>query len=186
MDRHISTIGIVINKKTSKEADLVITLLTPKIGKIVALAKGAKSIKSSRLGNLQLGNIIKVQLYQKNNFFWISETQNIDSFLQTDKNLAQLNLLFYFLEIVNQFVAENQQIEKIFDISKNIITAINKNYIHQYIQNEIYFLETLGFGVPQDIKDNFDNKEYKISQKLIKRFFESIIEKPLESNKLFR
>ena len=186
MDRHISTLALVINKKNSKEADLVITLLTPRIGKIIALAKGAKSIKSSRLGNLQLGNIIKVQLYQKNNFFWISETQNIVTFLQTDKNLAQLNLLFYFLEILNLFVAENQQIEKIFDISQNIITAINKNLIHQYIQNEIYFLETLGFGVPQDIKDNFDNKDYKTSQKLIKRFFESIIEKPLESNKLFR
>lgn len=186
MDRHISTVGIVINKKTSKEADLVITLLTPKIGKIVALAKGAKSIKSSRLGNLQLGNVIKVQLYQKNNFFWISESQNIDSFLQTDKNLAQLNLLFYFLEIVNQFIAENQQIEKIFDISKNIINAINKNLIHQYIQNEIYFLEVLGFGVPQDINDNFAQKDYKTSQKLIKRFFESIIEKPLESNQLFK
>lgn len=186
MDRHISTIGIVINKRTSKEADLVITLLTPRIGKIVALAKGAKSIKSSRLGNLQLGNIIKVQLYQKNNFFWISETQNISSFLQTNKNLAQLNLLFYFLEIVNQFVAENQQIERMFDISQNIITAINKNYIHQYIQNEIYFLETLGFGLPVDIKENFNNKDYKTSQKLIKRFFESIIEKPLESNKLFK
>ena len=186
MDRYISTVALVINKKTSKEADLVITLLTPKLGKIVALAKGAKSIKSSRLGNLQLGNIIKAQLYQKNNFFWISETKNIVPFLQTDKNLAQLNLLFYFLEIVNLFVAENQQIEKIFDISQNIITAINKNLIHQYIQNEIYFLETLGFGVPQDIKDNFAQKDYKTSQKLIKRFFESIIEKPLESNKLFR
>ncbi len=186
MDRYISTIGIVINKKTSKEADLIITLLTPKIGKIVALAKGAKSIRSSRLGNLQLGNIIKVQLYQKNNFLWISETQNIIPFLQTDKNLAQLNLLFYFLEIVNQFIAENQQIEKIFTISQNIITAINKNLIHQYIQNEIYFLETLGFGIPQDIKNNFYHKDYKTSQKLIKRFFESIIEKPLESNKLFK
>jgi DNA repair protein RecO (recombination protein O) len=186
MDRHISTVALVINKKTSKESDLVITLLTPRLGKIVALAKGAKSIKSSRLGNLQLGNVIKAQLYQKNNFFWISETQNIVPFLQNNKNLAQLNLLFYFLEIVNLFVAENQQIEKIFDISQNIITAINKNLIHQYIQNEIYFLETLGFGVPQDIKDNFNNKDYKNSQKLIKSFFESIIEKPLESNKLFR
>ena len=96
MDRYTSTIGLVINKKTSKEADLVITLLTPKMGKIVALAKGAKNIKSSRLGNLQLGNLIKVQLYQKNNFIWLSESQNIDSFLQTKKNLAQLNLLFYF------------------------------------------------------------------------------------------
>jgi DNA repair protein RecO len=186
MDRYTSTIGLVINKKTSKEADLVITLLTPKMGKIVALAKGAKNIKSSRLGNLQLGNLIKVQLYQKNNFIWLSESQNIDSFLQTKKNLAQLNLLFYFLEIVNQFIAENQQIENIFDISKNIITAINKNFIHQYIQNEILFIETLGFGIPIEIKQNFSKKDYKTSQKLIKRFFESIIEKPLESNKLFK
>ncbi len=186
MDRYTSTVGIVINKKTSKESDLLITILTPKLGKIVALAKGAKNIKSSRLGNLQLGNTIKVQLYQKNDFTWISESQNLIPFMQTDKNLAQLNLLFYFLEIVNLFVAENQHIEKIFDISQNIITAINKNLISQYIQNEINFLEVLGFGVPYDIKENFANKDYKTSQKLIKRFFESIIEKPLESNKLFR
>ncbi len=186
MDRYTSTVGIVINKKTSKESDLLITILTPKLGKIVALAKGAKNIKSSRLGNLQLGNTIKVQLYQKNDFTWISESQNLIPFMQTDKNLAQLNLLFYFLEIVNLFVAENQHIEKMFDISQNIITAINKNLISQYIQNEINFLEVLGFGVPHDIKENFANKDYKTSQKLIKRFFESIIEKPLESNKLFR
>ena len=186
MDRYTSTVGIVINKKTLKESDLLITILTPKLGKIVALAKGAKNIKSSRLGNLQLGNTIKVQLYQKNDFTWISESQNLIPFMQTDKNLAQLNLLFYFLEIVNLFVAENQHIEKMFDISQNIITAINKNLISQYIQNEINFLEVLGFGVPHDIKENFANKDYKTSQKLIKRFFESIIEKPLESNKLFR
>lgn len=186
MDRYTSTVGIVINKKTLKESDLLITILTPKLGKIVALAKGAKNIKSSRLGNLQLGNTIKVQLYQKNDFTWISESQNLIPFMQTDKNLAQLNLLFYFLEIVNLFVAENQHIEKMFDISQNIISAINKNLINQYIQNEINFLEVLGFGVPHDIKENFANKDYKTSQKLIKRFFESIIEKPLESNKLFR
>ena len=77
MERYQSTLGIVINKRTSKENDLLVTVLTPKSGKIVALAKGAKNIKSSRLGNLQLGNTIKIQLYQKNDFNWISETQNI-------------------------------------------------------------------------------------------------------------
>lgn len=186
MNRYKTTIGIVINKKTVKESDLLITLLTPRLGKIVALAKGAKSIRSSRLGNLQLGNTIKAQLYQKNDFVWLSESQNLIPFLQTDKNLAQLNLLFYFLEIVNHLIAENQQIEKIFDISQNIINAINKNLINQYIQNEINFLEVLGFGVPIEIKNTFAQKDYKGSQKLIKVFFESIIEKPLESNKLFR
>ena len=59
MDKYQSTVGIVINKKTIKETDLLVTLLTPKNGKIIALAKGAKNIKSSRLSSLQLGNIIR-------------------------------------------------------------------------------------------------------------------------------
>ncbi len=186
MERYQSTLAIVINKKTSKESDLVVTLLTPKIGKIIALAKGAKNIKSTRLGNLQLGNTIKVQLYQKDNFNWISESQNISPFLQTDKSLSQLNLLFYFLEIINQLIAENQQIENIFEISQNIISAINKNQVTLYIQNEIRFLENLGFGLPSEIQQSFFQKDYKTTQKLIKNYFESIIEKPLESNKLFK
>lgn len=186
MQRYQSTFGIVINKKTSKESDLVITLLTPHLGKIIALAKGAKNIKSTRLGNLQLGNTIKVQLYQKDDFNWISDSQNIYPFLQNSKTLTQLNLLFYFLEIVNQLIAENQHIEHIFEISQNIIAAINKNQFKQYIQNEIKFLELLGFGLPNEIKQSFFKKDYKTSQKLIQHFFESITEKPLQSNKLFR
>ena len=186
MQRYQSTLAIVINKKTSKESDLIITLLTPRHGKIVALAKGARNIKSTRLGNLQLGNTIKTQLYQKDDFNWISDSQNILPFLQNSKNLAQLNLLFYFLEIVNQLIAENQQIENVFEISQNIINAINKNQVNRYIQNEIKFLETLGFGVPIEIKKSFSKKDYKTTQKLIQNFFESITEKPLESNKLFK
>jgi DNA repair protein RecO (recombination protein O) len=186
MDKYHSTIGIVINKKTIKETDLLITLLTPKKGKIVALAKGAKNIKSSRLSTLQLGNIIQAQLYYKNEYIWLSESKTISPFLQYDKSLTQLNLLFYFLEIVNNLIADNQQIEGIYEISQKIINAINNNLVDQYIKNEILFLQVLGFGLPQEIIDNYQQKDYKNTQKLIKGFFESIIEKPLESNKLFK
>jgi len=185
MDKYQNTIGIVINKKTVKETDLLITLLTPKQGKIVALAKGAKNIKSSRLSSLQLGNTIKVQLYQKNDFLWLSEAKTITPFLQSEKNLTQINLLFYFLEILNRLIAENQHIDHIYQISQEIIDAINQNQLNRYIKNEIRFLETLGFGVPDEINQYFQKKDYKTTQQLIRRFFESIIEKPLESNKLF-
>jgi len=186
MDKYQNTIGIVINKKTVKETDLLITLLTPRLGKIVALAKGAKNIRSSRLSSLQLGNTIKVQLYQKNDFLWLSEAQTITPFLQSEKNLTQINLLFYFLEILNHLIAENQQIENIYKISQEIIDAINQNQLNRYIKNEILFLETLGFGVPNEINQYFEKQDYKTTQQLIKGFFESIIEKPLESNKLFK
>ncbi len=186
MDKYQNTIGIVINKKTIKETDLLITLLTRQHGKITALAKGAKNIKSSRLSSLQLGNIIKVQLYKKNDFLWISEAKTITPFLQSEKKLTQINLLFYFLEILNRLIAENQQIENIYQISQEIIDAINQNQLNRYIKNEILFLETLGFGVPDEINQYFEKKDYKTTQQLIKGFFESIIEKPLESNKLFK
>ncbi|MFA5828102.1 MAG: DNA repair protein RecO [Candidatus Shapirobacteria bacterium] len=186
MNRYSNTQGLVINKKSINEADILITLLTPAKGKITALAKGVKNIKSSRIGSLQLGNLIKVNLYAKDNFNWISEAQTITQFLRTKKNLTQVNLLFYFLEIINTLIAENQHIPQVFDISKNIIESINKNQVSQYIENEIKLLRILGFGVTTEIEKSYLAKDYRTTQKYVKQYFESIIEKPLKSNELFR
>ena len=186
MSRYQTVTGLVINKRTIKESDLLITLLTSSAGKIIALAKGAKNIKSSRLGALQLGNVIQAHLYEKDNFFWISETRTQSNFLTTRKTLTQLNLLFYFLELLNTLIADNQQIEGMFQIALNVITAINQNSLNRYIANEIEFLKILGFGVPQEIQQSYLAKDYKTTQKYIKQFLESIIEKKLESNKLFK
>lgn len=186
MAHYFTTLALVINKRTSKESDIIITLLTPDRGKIVCFAKGAKSIKSRRLGSLELGNTTKAHLYSKNNYLWLSEIETSNSFLQSEKKLAQINLLFYLLEILNRLIAENQQIDGIFPIAQNIIQAINTNQVSIYIQNEINLIKILGFGLPEEIQKAFNLKNYKLTQKLIKAFFESILESPFESNKLFK
>jgi DNA repair protein RecO len=161
-------------------------LLTPGQGKITALAKGVKNIKSSRIGSLQLGNLVKVNLYTKDNYNWISEAQTITQFLKTEKDLTQVNLLFYFLEIINILIAENQHIPQVFEISKNIIESINHNQVSRYIGNEIKLLQILGYGLTSEIEKAYNLKDYKTAQKYIKQHFESIIEKPLKSNELFK
>jgi DNA repair protein RecO (recombination protein O) len=186
MEHYRTTQGIVIKKNNHRESDYFITLLTPDLGKISCLAKGVKNIKSSRLGNLQLGNIIKVSLYYKNNFTWLSESQNQEAFLQDHKSLTQLNLLFYILEIVNHFIADNQVIDGIYSIVTEIVQAINHNNFVQLIRNEINFINILGFGLPPEINESYQNEDYKNCQNLIKKYLESIIEKPLQSNKLFK
>ena len=65
MPSYTATLALVINKKTVQENDLLVTLLTPAMGKVTAKAAGAKNIKSSRLSTLQLGNVIKAHLYEK-------------------------------------------------------------------------------------------------------------------------
>ncbi len=186
MEHYRNTQGIVIKKTAYQESDYFITLLTPDLGKISCLAKGIKNLKSHRLGNLQLGNIVKVHLYTKNDFIWLSEAQNIEPFLQDDKSLTQFNLLFYILEIVNHFIADNQLIDGIYPIVTQLIQAINHNNFVQLIKNEINFINLLGFGLPPEINKTYSQQEYKKCQRLLKQYLESIIEKPLESNKLFK
>jgi len=85
MSRYTTVTAIIINKKKTKEQDIFVTLLTSHRGKITALAKGSQSIKSSRLSALQLGNISKLHLYQKNDFSWVSQATTITPFLKQKK-----------------------------------------------------------------------------------------------------
>ena len=176
---------LVINKKIIRDNDLLLTLLSSSEGKITAIAKGIRTIKSRRLGSVQLGNTIKAHLYFKDNYAYLSETETIYSFMNHNKNLIQHNLLYYFLETINNLIAPNQYIPKVWDICQNIIVSIGENKFQRYIFYEIQLIKKLGFGLPQEIVDSYNKKDYKCTQKLIKSFFESIIEKPIESNKLF-
>ncbi len=186
MPKFQNTLGIVVKTKVYRETDIFVTLLTPELGKIVVLAKGAKNIKSSRLGTLQLGNIIKAHLYQKNDFLWLSESISVSQFLHHQKSLTQLNLLFYVLEIINYFIAENQNIPGIYQISEKLITSINLNQLSQFIKYEMEFINFLGFGLPETVTQAYQQQDYITAQKILKRHLESIIEKPLQSDKLFR
>jgi len=185
MTRYSTTLSIVINKKAFKDSDWLITLLTQKHGKIICIAKGAHNIRSHRSSSLQLGNIIKAHLYTKDNFCWLTECQTIVSFLQKPKNLAQINLLFYFLELVNLVIAENQNIDDAYQISRDLITSINHNRVADYLNNEIKLISALGFGLPIDIQQSFADNNFRRCQQLIQSFLETIIERPLESQKLF-
>lgn len=185
MSTFVNTTGVVIKKRRQKEGDLLITLFTPNLGKINCIAKGAQSLKSRRLGHLEIGSLIKVSLYEKNTFYWLSETESISSFLKNSSTLSQINLLFYFLEIVNTVLPSDQSQPELYQIIVRVVNAISHNQFSIFIEQEIKFLEQLGYGIPNEIYSSFEKKDYKHTQSLIKRFSESIIEKPLKSSMLF-
>lgn len=185
MSKFVTTTAVVINKRRQKEGDLLITLFTPNLGKINCIAKGAQSLKSRRLGHLEIGSIIKVSLFEKNSYYWISESESISSFLHKSSTLSQINLLFYFLEIVNTLLPNEQSQPELYQIIVKIIDSISENHFSIFIKQEIIFLEKLGYGIPNEISKSIEMEDYKNTQQLIKRFCESIIEKPLHSSKLF-
>jgi DNA repair protein RecO len=186
MPRYLTSKAIVINHRDFLESDQFISLLTENDGKIVAIAKGVRSPKSHRRGSLELGNIIKAVVYEKNDHYWLTDTAVISHTLSATKSLTQLNLIFYFLEITNHFVAENQQLDGVFDTVSGLLHAVNNNDFNSLIRHEISLLDALGFGIPDEISTTYNQQNLSDCQKHIKTFLESIIERPLKSSRLFK
>lgn len=186
MTPYSTTEAVVIYKSVSQEQDLKVILYTKTLGKIRATAKGGNSFKSSRLGALQLGNIVKVHLFQKNDFYWLSEATTITSFRLHQKNLTHYQLLFLVLEITAQLTPFQQPQNQIYVTIRHLIDSINHNRFAHFIHFEIQLLQQLGFGVPSNINDSFSLKNYPHTQTLLKKYLEEIIEKPLHSAKLFQ
>lgn len=185
MPHFSSGLGLIINKKKLHEGDLQLTIFTQNLGKIICLAKGVRSIKSRRLGHLEIGNVVKFNLYQKDHFFWLSESESISPFLKNPKKLSQYNLLFFLYEVANSITPSEEVLPDIYLNLVNATQAIADDNYPDFIQEEIKFIQNLGFGHNPQINLYFKQKDYKNAQKAIKNYFESILEKPLKIDVLF-
>ena len=92
--------------------------------------------------------------------------------------------LILFLEIVKNITHENDSSPKIFFLAKEIIQQLSLNHLVPFISRQIDFLETLGFGIPDNIRQNLLAKKYHLVQKDLISYFESILERPLQSRQL--
>ena len=182
----INTQALVLNRRKRREGDLLVTLFTKSLGKINCIAKGAQSIKSRRLGHLEIGNLINCHLYQKNNFYWLSESEAVEVFLNNPKKLSQYGLLFFFYEVINQLLPLSEPSTTVCGLITVATRAISQNNYSQFIDSEINLIEQLGYGLPSEIDLIYKQKKYQQTQILLRKYFESILEKPLNSPQSFK
>lgn len=78
--RHIKTDGIILRKNNFNEHDQFVTIFTPELGKIEAVAKGSRKITSPFLGHLETLNICAFQLYNSGHTFTITQCQTRKTF----------------------------------------------------------------------------------------------------------
>ena len=65
----INTQGIVLKSVTYKENDLILTIFTRKLGKISAIARGAKKSKSTLLSSSQIFAYANFTLKKEGNMY---------------------------------------------------------------------------------------------------------------------
>ena len=113
--RSYQTEAIIIKKTKLGEADRILTLYTPHLGKIQAVAKGVRRPRSKLAGHLELLTHSLVSLARGRNLDTITGSQTIDSFLPLKSDLRLTAYALYATELVNQFTADHIENRPLFN-----------------------------------------------------------------------
>ncbi len=105
-DRLYRVEAIVLKRSDFGEADRLLTLYTPDIGKIRAIAKGARKPSSRKSGHVELFTHSALLLAKGRNLDIVTQADTLDAFLPLRENLERLGFAYYFAELVDQFAEE--------------------------------------------------------------------------------
>ncbi len=114
--RTYQTEAIIIKKIKLGEADRILTLYTPHLGKIRAVAKGVRRPRSKLAGHLELLTHSLVSLARGRNLDTITGSQTINSFLPLKSALWLTSCGLYATELVDQFTADQVEDHPLFQL----------------------------------------------------------------------
>ncbi|RJQ39676.1 MAG: DNA repair protein RecO [Dehalococcoidia bacterium] len=145
--RNYQTEALIIRKTRLGEADRILSLYTPKLGKIQAVAKGVRRPRSKMSGHLELVTHSLVSLARGRNIDTVTNTRTITAFLPLKSDLLRGAAALYTAELVDRFTADHIENEPLF---KLLLATWHKLAGTDDIETalrffELHLLETLGY-----------------------------------------
>ncbi len=145
--RTYQTEAIIIKKTRLGEADSILTLYTPNMGKIQGFAKSLRKPRSKLAGHLELLTHSMVSLARGRNLDTITGSQTINSFLPLKSDLYLAAYALYATELINQFTADEDSNYPLFrsllETMHNLCQADDKELVLRHF--ELHLLNEVGY-----------------------------------------
>lgn len=129
------------------EADRILTLCSPDMGKVRAVAKGVRRTKSRLGGHLELLNRASVSVAVGRNLDTISEASAISTFGGIREDLGRVSRAMYVAELVDTFLMEGNGNRAIYNLLLNSLLwlerADNQDLLMRWF--EMRLLECSGY-----------------------------------------
>lgn len=124
--RNYKTEAVVLRQMSLGEADRILTLYTPDMGKLRTVAKGIRRAKSRLSGHLELLNCVSISLSQGRNLDVITEVQAIQSFRGFRDDLQLLSRALYVAELVDRFSIERSPNYEVYRLLLETLTWLEQ------------------------------------------------------------
>jgi DNA repair protein RecO (recombination protein O) len=145
--RAYKTEAIVLKRTNLGEADCIITLYTPNLGKTRAIAKGARRPRSKLGGHLDLLTRSSLLLAHGQNLDIITQVQTIDGFFPLRSDLNRAACALYLAEMVDQFTPEHVENPPVYSLlNGNLLWLCDARDCELVLRHfELHLLRHLGY-----------------------------------------
>ena len=145
--RNYQTEAIIIKKIKLGEAGRILTLYTPYLGKIQAVAKGVRRPRSKLAGHLELLTHSLVSLARGRNLDTITGSQTINSFLPLKSDLKLTSYGLYATELVDQFTADHIENHPLFQLLLETMHRLCRGGDNELVLRyfELHLLNEVGY-----------------------------------------
>ena len=143
----LNTQGIVLKAVRYNENDVILTLFTRKLGKVVAIAKGAKKNKSSLLSSSQLFSYSNYTLKRQGNMYRVSQSDTIKSFYDISYDIEAFSYATYVTKLIENTTLENQTNNRLFILlAQTLYLYSQQNIDKKFVTHafELKFLDYMG------------------------------------------
>jgi len=121
------TEGIVLKSIEYQEADKIVTIYTKDYGKITAIAKGVRKTKSKFGSSLEILTYSIFLFYKGRNLDIVSQTEILESFFSTSKEVIKFAFAANCVEVVNRLTEEREINIGLFNLLKEVLHYLRES-----------------------------------------------------------
>jgi DNA repair protein RecO (recombination protein O) len=145
--RSLRVEAIVLKHIDFGEADRLLTIYTQKHGKLKAIAKGARKVRSRKAGHVEPFSQVSLQLAKGRNFYIVSQAEAQRDHSSLSEDLVRLGYASYVVELLEKFSVEEDENGALYRLLRDTLNRLEDDDLAQIAVRfyEIRLLDLLGF-----------------------------------------
>lgn len=138
---------VVLRHTDWGEADRLLVLFSREAGKLRAVAKGARKLRSRKAGHLEPFTHVKLLLAAGRDFWIVTQAETVNAYLPVREDLVRTAYAAYVIELIDRFTYEEGENRPLFQLLVDTLERVSTlpdpfPAVRYY---EIRLLDLLGF-----------------------------------------
>lgn len=166
MPNQITTRSIVLSRTNFAEADRIISVITPDLGKVRLMARGVRKVKSKLAGGIELFSVSQISfIIGKGEIRTLTSSRLEKHFESIVKDVNRTMFGYEILKLIDRNT-EDEAGEEYFELLKTSLAALNDEAIEMGIIKLWLYLRLLNLGGQSpNLKTNSEGKPLEESEK---------------------